>query len=114
LEAASRTTGGVDFGPLIEEVRFAVDSPLEGDGFEPWSPAASGGARRDRRRHRERLSPPLGLGRLTRRDFVAIGPVSQGGRSGANVLLDRDLHILRKAAIIDELASRKRSTDYRW
>jgi hypothetical protein len=26
------------FGALIEEVRFAVDSPLEGDGFEPSVP----------------------------------------------------------------------------
>jgi hypothetical protein len=25
--------------PLIEKVRFAVDSPLEGDGFEPSVPA---------------------------------------------------------------------------
>jgi hypothetical protein len=28
----------VDFGALIEEVRFAVDSPLEGEGFEPSVP----------------------------------------------------------------------------
>ena len=27
------------FGSLIEEVRFAVDSPLEGDGFEPSVPS---------------------------------------------------------------------------
>jgi hypothetical protein len=26
------------FGALIEEVRFALDSPLEGDGFEPSVP----------------------------------------------------------------------------
>jgi hypothetical protein len=28
----------VYFGALIEEVRFAVDSPLEGAGFEPSVP----------------------------------------------------------------------------
>jgi hypothetical protein len=26
------------FGALVEEVRFALDSPVEGDGFEPSVP----------------------------------------------------------------------------
>ena len=30
---------------LIEEVRFALDSPLEGDGFEPSVPRREGGLR---------------------------------------------------------------------
>jgi len=30
------------FGALIEEVRFAVDSPLEGVGFEPSVPRVMG------------------------------------------------------------------------
>ena len=35
------------FGALIEEVRFALDSPLEGDGFEPSVP------------REEEIGPPL-------------------------------------------------------
>src|SRR5882757_216342 len=35
------------FGALIEEVRFAVDSPLEGDGFEPSVPRQKDNAFRD-------------------------------------------------------------------
>jgi hypothetical protein len=36
----------VVFGALIEEVRFAVDSPVEGEGFEPSVPLESGRAER--------------------------------------------------------------------
>jgi hypothetical protein len=35
----------VDFGALIEEVRFAADSPLEGAGFEPSVPRERDGPR---------------------------------------------------------------------
>ena len=55
----SRSSGGSNFrggsiatgsiGALIEKVRFAADSPLEGDGFELPVPGALGEAERARR-----------------------------------------------------------------
>jgi hypothetical protein len=35
-------SNGCSIGALIEEVRFAADSPLEGDGFEPSVPRKMG------------------------------------------------------------------------
>ena len=60
-------------GALIEEVRFAADSPLEGDGFEPSVPRQKDLCKheRDRRRSRARRRRSIGKWRKCRFGAVA-------------------------------------------